>query len=218
MTAETYVKLIVKRVKCSKKKRGEMRRQLLADIAAEVENGMTFENVMLQMGEPIAIADEFNENLSEAERKKYKRHLAAKVLACVAAAIAVLSCVVFWFLPKGMPFGSSGLFTTQAIEAQSKDVIRLLDEKDYDGLAACSDSAMSLFFSNNGQEEIEQAKEQIGTDWGICKTFGKFYMQEIKQKGKVLALAQVNVAYEKAGVTYTLVFDRDMKLSGLYFK
>ena len=61
MTAETYVKQIVKKVKCSRKKREEIRRQLLADINLEVEQGEALDKVILRMGEPISIADEFNQ-------------------------------------------------------------------------------------------------------------------------------------------------------------
>ena len=40
MTAQVYVNQIVKKVKCSRKKREEIRRQLLADMEAEIEQGV----------------------------------------------------------------------------------------------------------------------------------------------------------------------------------
>ena len=73
MTAHTYVTQIVKKVKCSGKRRKEIYRQLMADINEETENGVSLDVIMYRMGEPIAIAWEFNQNLSETERKRYKR-------------------------------------------------------------------------------------------------------------------------------------------------
>ncbi len=55
MTAQVYVNQIVKKVKCSRKKREEIRRQLLADMEAEIEQGVPLDVVMIRMGEPIAM-------------------------------------------------------------------------------------------------------------------------------------------------------------------
>ena len=57
MTAETYVNQIVKKVKCSKQKREEIRRELLSDIRMDMEQGTSLKAVMLRIGEPIAVAD-----------------------------------------------------------------------------------------------------------------------------------------------------------------
>lgn len=65
---------------------------------------------------------------------------------------------------------------------------------------------------------IDKAKEQTGKDWGTLIDFGKCYMVEQKQQGKVMAVVQMNAAYEKIGVTYTLFFNEDMELTGLYMK
>lgn len=55
------------------KKREEIRRQLLADMEAEIEQGVPLDVVMIRMGEPIAIAEEFNQNLPQQERRQYQR-------------------------------------------------------------------------------------------------------------------------------------------------
>ena len=54
MTAQVYVNQIAKKVKCSKTKRKEICRQLLADIQAEADQGVPFDVIMLRMGEPAA--------------------------------------------------------------------------------------------------------------------------------------------------------------------
>ncbi len=215
MTAQTYVKQIVKKVKCSRKKRDEMRRQLLADVEMEIEQGESLERVMLRMGEPIAIAEEFNQNLPEKERKIYKRGLAVKIIGIIAAIIAVLAAAVLWFLPVGMKMGSSGKFDSSIIEERSKEMIRLLNAEDFDTMIDHSDEQMRSILN---KEVIDSAKKLAGEDWGDFKEFGKCYMMEQKQRGRVYAFVQINAAYENIGITYTLLFNEDLKLSGLYIK
>lgn len=215
MTAEVYVKQIVKKVKCSRQKRQEIYRQLLADIHEEIEKGVSPEVVMLRMGEPAAIAEEFNQSLSESEHKKYKRRFAVTIVASVAAVLIVLFAAAMWILPFSVRFGSSGLYTQEAVEAQSKEVIRLLNVNDYEGLKTCMDVRIQSILT---QEVIEEAKKQAGEDWGEFQQFGKCYLAEQKYRGRTRAVAQINAAYEKIGVTYTLFFNEDMKLSGLYIK
>lgn len=215
MTAQTYVNQIVKKVKCSKRKREEIRRQLLADIQAEIEQGTSLDAVMLRMGEPVAIAEEFNQNLSDQERRKYKRGFVGKAAAGAATVFAVLILAAAWFLPVNLRFGSSGLFTEAAVETQSKEVIRMLDAEDYEALQTCMDVRMQKILT---KEVIEEAKEQAGADWGEFQEFGKCYMTEQRQQGRTRAVVQMNAAYENIGITYTLFFNDDMKLSGFYIK
>lgn len=215
MTAETYVNQIVKKVKCSKQKREEIRRQLLSDIHMEMDQGSSFEAVMLRIGEPIAVAEEFNQGLSDKEKKRFKRRKTGKVLLIAAIVLAFLAAAAVWFFPKGMEFGSSGIFTKEQVEEQSKKVIHLLDAEDYEAVRALSDEKLKQLLTN---ELIDRAKEQTGKDWGAFIDFGKCYMAEQKQQGKVMSIVQMNAAYENIGVTYTLFFNENMELTGLYMK
>ena len=43
-------------------------------------------------------------------------------------------------------------------------------------------------------------------------------MSEIRQRGQRYAVVQVAVMYENVEVTYTITFDENMKLAGLYMK
>ena len=74
MTAEKYATSIVKRVKCSKEKRNEIKQQLLSDITAATEQGNTIEEVIKQMGDPHELAKEFNDSLPKTEHSKYLRN------------------------------------------------------------------------------------------------------------------------------------------------
>lgn len=215
MMAQIYVKQIVKKVKCSGKKRKEIRRQLLADIQAEMEQGVSLDVVMLRMGEPIAVAEEFNQNLEEQERRKYKRGFAIKILTGIAVILTAAVLTAFWFLPMGVSFGSSGLFEKAVVEQRSKEVIQILDTGDYEAFKACIAVRVQNVLT---KEVIDAAREQAGADWGKFREFGKCYLGEQRYRGETRAVAQINAAYENIGVTYTLFFDEDMKLSGFYIK
>lgn len=215
MAAQTYVNQIVRKVKCSKQKRREIRRQLLAEVTAAMEQGESLDIVMMRMGEPAAIAEEFNQNLSEKERKRYKKMTVLKILAAVLAVIAILVLAAAWFLPRSDKFGKSGLFQEDLVEQKSREVIRLLNAEDYEALKSCSVDEMKTVLK---KDVIDRAKDLAGTDWGKFHQYGKCYMWEQKVRGRIFAAVQMNAAYENIGVTYTLLFDKEMKLSGLYIK
>ena len=68
------------------------------------------------------------------------------------------------------------------------------------------------------EAEMEEAKKTIGDDWGTFRNFGKTYMTEIRQNGQSFAMVQMNASYDNVSVTYTLTFDVEMKLAGIYMK
>ena len=68
------------------------------------------------------------------------------------------------------------------------------------------------------EEKMEEAKKTIGDDWGTFRNFGKTYMTEIRQDGQSFAMVQMNASYDNVSVTYTLTFDAEMKLAGIYMK
>lgn len=215
MTAEKYVNEIIKKIKCSKKQRQEIRQQLLSDISAELENGESLENVMERMGTPREAAGEFNLNLPVSERKKYSRNIVLKVIIGAAVIIIAAICVIYWLLPKGAQIGSSGVFEQSVVEEQVKWVVRELDANDFDSLNA---NAVEDLRNVLEQDMIESARSQISDDWGEFQSYGTIYMSEVRQKGQLFALAQVTVSYENTVVTYTISFDEDMKLAGLFMK
>ena len=73
MDAEKYVKKIVRNLKCTGAKKKEIGDSLLSDIAARREQGEPMEQIMESMGSPEEIAEAFSQNLSDADRKAYKR-------------------------------------------------------------------------------------------------------------------------------------------------
>lgn len=215
MTTEKYVNTIIRKVKCSKSRRLEIRQQLLSDIEGARENGESLENIIQRMGSAAEVAKEFNQNMPDGERKAYTRNKILKIVITVAVIIVAAVCMIYRMLPKGAELGTSGIFEQNAVEEQAKRVVEELDENDFDTLLEASDEAMQQVLT---PEVIENARASISDDWGDFRSYGQMYMSELKQNGKLFAATQMTVAYENVSVTYTILFDEDMKLAGLYMK
>lgn len=215
MSVEKYVNTITKRIKCSKEKRMDIKRQLLSDISVSLEQGETLEQVMARMGSADMVSREFNQNLSVSEVKKYKQIRRIKIILIVIVIIVVLMGIGYWILPKNAEIGSSGVFEKSKVEQQTKQVIQELNENDFETLKGEATDEMQ---DTLNLQTIENARKSVSEDWGEFQTFGNIYMGEIKQHGQLYAVVQVNTVYEEIGVTYTITFDDEMKLAGLYMK
>lgn len=215
MNAEKYVSQIVKRVKCSTAKRKEIKKQLLSDVSVHLENGETIEQIRITMGTPEEIAEEFNQNLSEQEQKAYKRNKNIKIIAIVALICCVMAGYAWWLFPKTGEIGEKGNYTKETVEQEVEKIIVLLNQNDYDALRENASVAMQSVLNT---ETMDKAKKQINVDWGEMQSMGTIYAQEVTQQGQLFAVTQVNVSYENVDVVYTISFDEDMKLAGIYMK
>ncbi len=217
MTTENYVNAIVKQLKCSRRKRKEIKQQLLSDIAAAIENGETAAAIMARMGSAKEAAAEFNQNLSPTEQKHFSRSRKIKAVSSIIIVLALLLLfLVYWFLPKSYPIGTSGAFDEKTVEQEVQKIIQLLDARDYPALRAASIPIMQKVLEN--EQQIEDVKENLSRDWGSFRSFGTMYMAEIKQRGQLIAYCEVTASYENTNVTYTLLFDKELRLAGLYMK
>lgn len=215
MKAEKYVNSIIKKLKCSGKKRLEIKQQLLSDIYASVENGETVESVMERMGSVDSAAKEFNRNMPETELKKYTGERKIKIISVIIVIMLLLACMIYWLMPKCKEVDSDGVFVQEVVEEQTKKVIRLLNDNDFVTLVSESADEMKTLLT---RESIDNARAQVNDDWGGFQTFGNAYMSEIEQVGKKYVIVQINANYENTSVTYTITFDEGMKLAGLYMK
>lgn len=215
MTRETYVKAVIKKIKCSNAKKRKIRQQLLSDIGTAQENGETFEQIAKRMGPPASVAAEFNENMASDEIKKYRRSKRLKIGVLVTALLLLIAFGIYWVLPKSIELEKGGTFNERKVKAQMQNVIEWAGSDDYDQLKEISIPLLKSTFEDGS---FYQAKASISKDWGEQKDYGKFYMVQLRQMGKVYAVGQVTVNYENTSVTYTLTFDRDLKLAGIYMK
>ena len=163
MTTENYVNAIVKQLKCSRRKRKEIKQQLLSDIAAAIENGETAAAIMARMGSAKEAAAEFNQNLSPTEQKHFSRSRKIKAVSSIIIVLALLLLfLVYWFLPKSYPIGTSGAFDEKTVEQEVQKIIQLLDARDYPALRAASIPIMQKVLEN--EQQIEDVKENLSRD------------------------------------------------------
>ena len=217
MTAETYVKQIVKKVKCEKKRKLDIEKQLLYEIEERTGAGEDLQDILTGMGTVEEIAAGFNEDMSEADQKRYRRNTLVKILASIAVILLALIAMAAWYLPKvnNIGPGDGDVFKRADVEQKLSEVITLLDEDDYESLQAVSTSQMSNALT---KDYMSAAKQQLSEEFGVRISVGTIYMQEIRQMGQYLAVCQVTVTYENVSVMYTITFDEDMKLAGLYMR
>lgn len=215
MKAETYVKSIVKKITCSSKRKNDIKMQLLAEIEERTSQGETLSDIMSEMGSVQEVAESFNESIPEEEKKKFKRNQNLKVLLTVLLVLAALVLAVAWVLPKSKPLSESKIFNEAEVETALIESIDLMDANDYSALQKRASSQMVSIFT---EETMKEVKAAISDDFGSRTLVGTIYDQEVRQMGKTYAVCQVTVSYENVNVVYTISFDPDMKIAGLYMK
>ena len=213
MDAEKYVKKIVRNLKCTGAKKKEIGDSLLSDIAARREQGEAMEQIMESMGSPEEIAEAFSQNLSDADRKAYKRRRIGMTIGQIVAALVFLSVLAWWMIPKPAALGDD--LSQEAVTASVENVVVMLNQNDFDGL---QELAVDELKSKLTQETMDEVRKGISEDWGEMQSIGKVYMQGLKQKGKVMVVTQVDAVYENISVVYTISFDEDLRLGGLYMR
>lgn len=213
MDAEKYVKKIVRNLKCTGAKKKEIGDSLLYDIAARREQGEPMEQIMESMGSPEEIAEAFSQNLSDADRKAYKRRRIGMTIGQIVAVLVFLSVLAWWMIPKPAALGDD--LSQEAVTASVENVVVMLNQNDFDGL---QELAVDELKSKLTQETMDEVRKNISEDWGEMQSIGKVYMQGLKQKGKVMVVTQVDAVYENVSVVYTISFDEDLRLGGLYMR
>lgn len=215
MSAEKYVKDIVSKIKCTGAKKKEIEKQLLSDISMRMEQGESLEQIMESMGTAQEIADAFSQNLPEAERKIQRKKRVGIIIVMIVTGVFLLGAYVWWIFPKPLDIKNIESVTEEAVDAQVETVVTLLNGNDFETLRGMAIDEMQNVLT---QEVIDQARDPISDDWGEMLMVGSTYMQGIKQKGRVFIITQTDVMYENVSVTYTITFDEDLKLAGVYMR
>lgn len=217
MDAERYVNDIVRKVKCTGARKKEIKNQLLSDIAARREQGESLEQIMESMGLAQEIAEAFCQNLSDADKKAYHRKRIALIAGVTAVAIAavfvIIALYIWWILPKSVVLGDE--YTEEEITARIEKVVGLLDQNDFETLQDISVDEMRAVLT---QETMDKVRQDISDDWGSRQSIGHVYIQGVKQRGIFIIVTQTDVIYENISVVYTISFDEDLKLAGLYMR
>ena len=215
MDAKKYVNVIGRKIKCGGKKKKEIKKQLMADIAMRTEQGESLEEVIAQMGSVKDIADSFNETLSVKDKRKYTCAKVLKIIIPIVEIVALLIGLLYWALPKGSSIAESKYFTEGQMADAMAVTVEQLDAGDYE---AMRENAIPEMQSTLTAEVMENAKAQISDNWGERKSFGSIYIGEITQGKRHYAVGEITVIYENTSVIYRLTYDTDMRLAGLYMR
>ncbi len=216
MTKREYIKCVAGHLQCSGARKNEIRRQLDSHIEIALSEGRQLTEILTEMGDPKALAAEFNENLEDSgERKARKRRLLLLILGIVLGVLALSAGFLYWWLPKSLDIYDSTVFDSGQVEARSKEVINVFSEGDREGFDAYLSQELRDFLA---QMSLDDIKGYMGEDWGALLNVGPAYMIQIREKGKDYAVAQINVSYENVSVTYTLTYDQEMELNGFYVR
>lgn len=132
--------------------------------------------------------------------------------------VLVIVCVVmfiFFITPKPKNLKESDIFSDAIVKKEAYKVIDELDEMNVDAL--CENATLELQEAFR-TDALQDAKQNITSDFGKRKTISKYYANEVTQKNVHMAIVQLYAEYENVNVIYTLTFDENMKLCGLYLK
>ncbi len=150
------------------------------------------------------------------KKEKSKGKIWLIVLAIILVCIAAIIVLGIIFSPKTTTLEESEIFEKQTIKQQAEEVIVLLNEDNYNTLFA--GYANETLATEVSKQAIQSAKLAIASDWGEMKQIQNESYYEIVQNDNTYAVAILEVEYEKITVTYTLSFDTDSKLAGIYLK
>lgn len=215
MNEKQYVNAIVRKIKCGAMKRKDIKKQLLGEIYERREQGEEMTAIMERMGSPGEIAGGYNENMSDAEKKRYTINKILKILILVVLLGSIAAGAIRWAIPRQKDIAQSTVFNQDEVEEAMKRVVALLDSDDYETLKKEAIPEMQQVLTETG---IGQAKKSLAKDWGERLQFGKIYTTELTQKNIHYAVGEITVGYENISVTYRITFNSEMLLAGLYIR
>lgn len=153
--------------------------------------------------------------MSEEEKNVNSKNRTGMILLALATVVCFFAVFAWWLFPKASAVGTSGIYTEEVLEEKALQVVSLLDQNDFDSLRADATEEMKSVLT---QAQIDQIRDQLSDNWGESISMEIFSVQEVKQQGKLYASAQVLAAYENITVLYTVSFDQEMRLAGIYMK
>lgn len=111
---------------------------------------------------------------------------------------------------------NADILNADIIEERTKEIIRMVENRDYSTLSdSYATEEMKQYLTD---EYMDSAMDAISGDWGKYQFMGTIYMQEIRENSDDYIVAQVVATYENVSVTYTLTYDSELMLAGLYMK
>mgnify|MGYP000919694968 CR=1 FL=1 len=128
--------------------------------------------------------------------------------------VLAVSMIICFGLLTGCGQGLSSDFDEAEVKSTAQDVIAMINEKDSEGLRNMSTAQMKTALTDDVLNQMYEAISEAGA-------FEK--VEDMKVAGATqndteYAVVVAKAKYEKRSFTYTISFDKDMKLAGLYYK
>lgn len=136
-------------------------------------------------------------------KKKISRFLSLVLLVVFSAAL-LAGCGSK--LPEG--------YDEDELKASAEVVINLLNQRDSVGLNEMMTEDMKAGLTEEVQAQIFAFLDESGT----MKEISSMGVSGSEENGITFAVVIAKVAYENRDITYTIGFDPDMKLAGLYLQ
>ena len=111
---------------------------------------------------------------------------------------------------------STDVYVSKMVEEKTKEVIELVSNNDYQTLR--DDYAVEEMKEVLNEEYMLEAKSMISDNWGELKNIGTVYAADVTQNNITYTVVQVNATYENLSIAYTITFDENIKLAGVYFR
>ena len=130
----------------------------------------------------------------------------------------ILSFVLLAILSLGILSGCAAKlpegFKEAEVQAAAENVIDLLNQRDAEGLTALMTEEMKAVLTADIQAQIFALLDESGAFQEIAD----LKMGGSTQNGITYAAVAAKAKYANREITYTISFDQDMKLAGLYLK
>lgn len=126
--------------------------------------------------------------------------------------IKVLTMMLCLLMFAGCSEGKlSDDYSEDELKARAEEVINKLNDKNYSGILENSSDELKNSLPDN---KLQEAWEGFSKDIGNYDSITKMTVAEKNGYGVVIA----NTKYESKKLTFTLSFNKEMKLSGIYMK
>ncbi len=110
----------------------------------------------------------------------------------------------------------SAKFDEEAVKQKAQDVIALLNAQDSAGIRELSVQVLKDALTDDTFAQIYAALGEGGAFVEVTNLTA--YGSTDKSTGVEYAVVQAQAKYEKRSFTYTISFDTDMNLAGIYYK
>lgn len=106
-------------------------------------------------------------------------------------------------------------FDREAVTGQAKRTVDLLNARDYEGVAGTMDATMSAALP---ADKLRDGLDPRLTELGEFEQYDGVTVYGQSSNGSDYAVAVVTAKYKNGTAVYTISFDKEMKLAGLYMK